>query len=360
MIVEVREKNGIKLWYYDFWLTKKHSRGWLLPPSEMTKRQAIAAIDRIKAEIITEVQAALTPKKYNIKDIFDSYHRYLEEHGKATLEKQGHFFKNLAFFHPPHIITAEDIITFQRKRKKEGVSGATINRELQFARAAFNRAKRQKIWLGDNPFSDFDHFAERERNRFLSEIELSDLLIACRLHSCRHNPYLHEIVLLAILTGRRKQEILKLHKSQIDWNRKVIVKKATGSTKYLNDIVTPISDTIITMLIKLAHNSKNGYLFENPRTGQPFNGIKRAFSSALKSAAITDFRFHDLRHAFCTYALLATEDIRSVQATIGHASIQQTMKYTHVLEGRKREVMESTEALISTCMNENMNKQKED
>ena len=354
MTLEIREKIGIQRWFYRFTLEGKDKRGWLGTPDEMTRRQATAAFNRIRAAIITKT---LTPeiKCHDIKDIFDSYQKYLTVHHPATLDRQAYFFKKFKFFHKLNDIGADDIAAYQELRMLDKVSGATINRELQMARAAFNRATRLKMWLKDNPFRTFDRYHEQNRTRYLSEKELTDLLIACRLCSGL-NPYLHDIVLIAIMTGKRKQEILQLHTSQIDFEMGIITKKATGTVKYKEDKVTPISQTISTLLRALVAKSKNGFLFENPNTGKPYYSIKKSFRSALKMAVIENFRFHDLRHTFATYALICTKDIRSVQEAIGHASIAQTAKYAHVLDSKKREVIDITNAFISTLVGRNLGK----
>lgn len=341
MYLEPADRKGIKTWYYDFTLNKKRYRGWLKPADTMTRAQAKAAIEILRGKILSATPGDRKPE-LSPKEVLEQYRQYIQTHRPKTYLTYQFTHKSLIkHFGRLVRITDADIVAYQQLRMAKGRTGATINRDLNYCNAAYNRALRKKL-VKENPFVGFDKFKEEPRTRYLTEAEMAKLLGQCE-------DLMRDVVLTAILTGLRKQSILRLHADQIDFEQSCI--HITGEDlKNGKSISVPIPPNLSDILREKVKASRSGYVFENPETGKPFTDMKRAWRKAVKAAGLKDLRFHDLRHTFATYALLNSRDLRTVQELLGHKDMRMTQRYTHVLDKQKRAVASQVSAYVDKAL----------
>ena len=162
---------------------------------------------------------------------------------------------------------------------------------------------------------------ENKRLRYLSEGEAERLIEAC------WPSYLKPIVITALNTGMRRNEILKLTWNRVDLKNKIIL---LDRTKNYERREIPINGMLHETLSGMVRNLKTDYLFYDPRTLKPLERLDKSWHTALKKAKIVDFHFHDLRHTFASWLVMKGADLAAVQKLLGHKSITMTMRYAHL------------------------------
>ena len=72
------------------------------------------------------------------------------------------------------------------------------------------------------------------------------------------------------------------------------------------------------------------------KTGQGRVDIRARFHRALREAGIEGLVFHDLRHTFASYLVMAGIDFMSVKELIWHKTHSMTLRYSHLAPDYKR------------------------
>uniref|UniRef100_UPI00288A0714 tyrosine-type recombinase/integrase n=1 Tax=Methylobacterium sp. WCS2018Hpa-22 TaxID=3073633 RepID=UPI00288A0714 len=159
-------------------------------------------------------------------------------------------------------------------RKRTGVSDATIRRDLAFLGAVFSMAVRWG-WVDTSPVTAFNKKALKEsraRTRFLTREEFDLLLRAA-------SDDLKPILVLAVETGLRKEELLGLATSSIDLRRREL---HLTNTKTSAPRRVPLSSKALKTIQGLLENRlrpRSSYLFcktDGGRIGNP----RKAFEGA--------------------------------------------------------------------------------
>ena len=209
-------------------------------------------------------------------------------------------------------------------RKRTGVSDATIRRDLAFLGAVFAMAVRWG-WVEASPITAFNKRALKEsraRTRFLTREEFGILLGTASNH-------LKPILVLAVETGLRKEELLGLTVTSIDLRRREFHLAHTKTNAPRRVPLSSAALTTIRELLEKRSRPSSPYLFckaDGGRIGNP----RKAFEGACAKAGLEDFRYHDLRHTFASWWVQDGGDLYRLSRILGHATLQMTARYGHL------------------------------
>jgi integrase len=183
----------------------------------------------------------------------------------------------------------------------------------------------------------------KRRNRVLSEAERPRLLKACQES---HWDKLYLLVLMAMTTGARRGELLKLR-----WCDVSIKDSAAylGNTKNGDDRELPFAPIVMDEL-KRFQEVGNGLIFPSIEKPAQAMDIRKAWEKALRVANIPakdilnpdgsikleKFTFHCLRHGFCSALSDSGRELSQIGKLAGHKSLQTTLRYIHQGRDQKR------------------------
>lgn len=232
-------------------------------------------------------------------------------------------------------ITPSAIRRYNNMRKVEGVSNATINRELSLLSAAINYARREWEWEVSNPVPGRKLKEAEGRVRWINKAEAQSLIQIAPDH-------LADFLTLALNTGCRCGEMLGLEWNRVAMNDGLFYLEAEH-TKAGKRRSVPINQTAREALLRRlrfrAESCPNSqWVFAHP-DGSRIQSVKRSFTTACRRTSITDFRIHDLRHTCAAWLVSAGVPLMDVRDLLGHSTIRMTERYAHLAPERVREAV---------------------
>ena len=143
--------------------------------------------------------------------------------------------------------------------------------------------------------------------------------------------YLKDIVIVALNTGLRRQNILDLMWVQIDLNGRVIEITENKANKHIQK---PINDELLAYFNIFPPEIRQGYVFINPLTNKKCKEIKRAWRTVKEKANIKNFRFHDLKHTLGTRLAQMNVPMPVIKEVLDHSDMKTTMRYVHTADSQ--------------------------
>jgi integrase len=229
-------------------------------------------------------------------------------------------------------------------KRRNGRSNATVNREIDNARAIWRRAGKARFDVGEMPdWNTLKLKVPRKDPRELSYSEETGLFEALRADVADACDF-------ALKSGWRRGEVIGLRWSDCDFSARQAKTRIKGG----DEIKRPLTPTLLALI---ANQPKVGpFVFTyvcrktrlKRRAGERYpltpTVLRSAMAAAKVEAEISAFRFHDFRHTRGTRIVRATGSLAAAKEALKHRSITTTLRYAHVLDEDVRNALEASES----------------
>ena len=216
-------------------------------------------------------------------------------------------------------IRRADVQDYESRRLDE-VGPGTVAKELRSLKHLLRLASDDWELIPTNPARGVNGpKPPAGRVRYLQPGELRAVVEACP-------EWLRVIVALAVSTGMRRGEILKIRWLDIDLTHGHVLlpqtKNGSGRIVYLNKLA-------LAAIRSIPSNVETGpadLLFPSLTGPQ----VSMHFARVCRRLRIADFRFHDLRHTAASWLRMKGADIHTVASLLGHKDLRMAARYQHL------------------------------
>lgn len=221
--------------------------------------------------------------------------------------------------------------TSRKLRGRTIINGGngTAKRTIDVARAMFNWAIA-KEYTSHNPVKNIVTIPLQPRERLLSDSEV-EKIVRCieELQSSDKINEMHaDIYRLIILTGARSSEIIKLERSEIDFQNgflNISRGRHKNGTRSTIRVTIPLNDFAINILKK--YDGDGTFVFRQLKDDKPISKPKNVLEKIREASGIGDFSLHTFRHTHASHLANSNVPLPMVQKSMGHAKISTTMLY---------------------------------
>ena len=280
----------------------------------------------------------------------------LDGYGRDLADWLGHLVRA---GRDPISARAEDVARHMAELAGRGFEATTQARHLSAIRQ-FHRFLYAEGLRGDDPTGTVDApKKKRALPRVLSEAEVDRLIETARsdAEDAREPPRslaerararrLYALIETAYATGMRVSELVSLPASAVRGEAPFLMVRGKGDKERLVPLSSRARAAMTAHLATVAEAGRGGSKWLFPSWSESGHTTRQAFARDLKALAIRlglpagAVSPHVLRHAFASHILAHGADLRVVQQLLGHADISTTQIYTHVLDERLRDLVET-------------------
>lgn len=206
----------------------------------------------------------------------------------------------------------------------------------------------------DNPAIGVRKFPGKRMERFLSPAELARLgeALSAAASLGVESQYAIAALRLLVLTGCRKNEILKLKHSYVDrYHRCLRLPDSKTGAK-----VVHLGGPAMRIIAMVPTVEGNPYLLPGKKDGTHVTDLQSVWVRIRKTAGLEDVRIHDLRHSFASIGAATGDSMLIIGALLGHRSAKTTERYTHLSDHPLKSAVERISDEIARCLGESLEK----
>ncbi len=302
-----------------------------------------------------ENDRALIPREKGIRfyDHLDHYLKWVEQNrSDAWANKQRMYaeanFK--PFFGNPKLgkITTYRIHQYVESRRGK-VKNVTVNKELASLKKLFEKAVEWRT-IESNPARLIRQLPNdgKIKDRILSLEEIERLLEST-------DASFRNFLILALLTGLRRSELLNLDWDDINFDTMMIrVRNIAGTakrTKTGEERYVPIIPELDECLRNIKRHHESKWLFHH-KDGSQWKDHRYSLKKALKAAGIRvegpdNVTLHTFRHSFASHHAMRGTPLPILQKLMGHKTYATTERYAHLQPDSLRKYATKLNGLIS-------------
>ena len=248
----------------------------------------------------------------------------------------------------------DDLRAYMARLEKRGLAASSVARQVSVMKRFYKFLLLEDI-RGDNPAEGLARpNGVRPLPKLLSPPETQSLIDAA--HGLAQGSdkqigdRLRAICLIEVLyaAGLRVSELVSLPRAAMQ-GPFMLVRGKGGRER-----MVPLTEQAQQAMADwLAYQGDSGSAFLFPARGRSGHLTRQRFAQILEKLAIaaglapSRVSPHVVRHAFATHLVQGGADLRAVQHMLGHADISTTQIYTHVLDERKKQLVETAHPLAA-------------
>ena len=338
---------GVKTFYAYKWNRKRGApdRSMVGRFGDITIHQARRECSKLTAKFAVGLDPNAEKRALRAEmTLGELYHSCMESdyrvHNKTWPEYERMFTQYLAHWknRPISEISRSHVQTLHARLGKE--NGCHMaNRVLQFLRSMLNKAVARG-WEHPNPAQGVRMFREQSRDRFIEADELPRFFKAVYEEK---NEGVRDFVLLALLTGARRGNVLAMRWEDINLARAEwrIPETKNGESQR----VALVGDAI--RILQTREGNGSEFVFPSSGISGHLLDVKKGWARILKRAEIDNLRMHDLRRTLGSWQAAGGTSLHVIGKSLGHKTSTATAIYARLNLDPVRSAVESaTNAML--------------